>query len=118
MLSSHLPETPEIEHDFSRNPVNKPFDEKDHPYYHERPAYSFLQRSWYPKNSELDHAKVKLILLHLTVRNLKTPLGVLLAFSLFLPIVFGQSMYCAIHMYLFILFLLPHLSTDRTFSEL
>ena len=71
MLSSHLPESPEIEHDFSRNPVNKPFDEKDHPYYHERPAYSFLQRSWYPKNSELDHAKVKRILLPLTVRNIK-----------------------------------------------
>ena len=66
MLSSHLPPAPQIEQDFSRNPSNKPYAEEDHPYYHERPAYSFLQRTYYPKYSQLDHAKVKLKFSHLT----------------------------------------------------
>ena len=64
MLSSHLPEAPKIEHDFSRNPVNKPFaEEKDHPYYHDRPAYSYLSQNYYPKHRQLDHAKVKVLFL-------------------------------------------------------
>jgi hypothetical protein len=71
MLSSHLPEAPQIEHDFTRSPFNKPFaEEKDHPYYHEKPAYSFLQRTYYPKHSQLDHAKVKLMFSQITIRNL------------------------------------------------
>merc|ERR1712150_190799 len=58
VLSSHLPEVPKLVHDFSRNPYFKPFShEKEHPYYHERPAYSFLNRSYYPKHRQLDHAK-------------------------------------------------------------
>ena len=59
VLSSHLPESPNIEFDFSRNPNIKPYsNEKEHPYYHERPAYSYLARSYYPKYRQLDHAKV------------------------------------------------------------
>ena len=59
VLSSHLPESPNIEFDSSRNPNIKPYsNEKEHPYYHERPAYSYLARSYYPKYRQLDHAKV------------------------------------------------------------
>jgi len=58
VLSSHLPESPNIEFDSSRNPNIKPYsNEKEHPYYHERPAYSYLARSYYPKYRQLDHAK-------------------------------------------------------------
>ena len=76
VLSSHLPESPNIEFDSSRNPNIKPYsNEKEHPYYHERPAYSYLTRSYYPKYRQLDHAKVRprndTFILHIS-KNLKT----------------------------------------------
>jgi len=60
-LSSHLPESPLLDIDFSRDPRQKPIvDEKTHPYYHERPAYSFNERTYYPKHHQLNHAKALL----------------------------------------------------------
>ena len=64
IFTSHLPGTDDrIDFDFeSLKTVKKPFErEEDHPYYHERTSYSFTDQTKYPKNLELNHAKVNFI---------------------------------------------------------
>lgn len=60
VFSSYLPEKKIIDFDFEKfSLVKKNFEhEEDHPYYHDRPAYSFLYNTRLPQNMELTHAKV------------------------------------------------------------
>jgi len=65
IFTSHLPGTEDrIDFDFERlKTIKKPFEsEEDHPYYQERTSYSFTDRTKYPVNLELNHAKVSITL--------------------------------------------------------
>ena len=63
LFTPHLPQDPTDYSAFEghQDVVKKPFEkEEEHPYYHERPAYSYLERTYFPKDQELDTAKVLL----------------------------------------------------------
>jgi len=60
IFTNYLPEKKFItDFDFSRMPIMKGFDNpKDHPYYHERPAYTYHNITRLVENVELMQAKV------------------------------------------------------------
>ena len=59
IFTDHLPRTEQIDFDFEKTQtVKQSFKTEEHPYYHDRPAYSFTESTKYPKNLEVDHAKV------------------------------------------------------------
>ena len=59
IFTNYLPPSEHIDFDFEKTEtLKKPFETEDHPYYHDRPAYSFTSGTKYPKNLEVEHAKV------------------------------------------------------------
>ena len=60
VFTSYLPPAERIDFDFDKiQTIKGPFaSEEEHPYYHEKPAHLFNERTKYPKNLELNNAKV------------------------------------------------------------